>query len=73
MRPHQRLVHHDPKLNEPSRWYRLVDENEHYFFAVIWGKEGFLTSVVHAVPKSDYYVTLVKEKAVQSDDVGDIL
>jgi hypothetical protein len=59
---HYKLVHKDPNLNETTRWYRMVGESQDWYFCTIWGREGFINSHIHAVPKSDYTLTIVKEK-----------
>lgn len=58
-----RLTNKNPRLNDAKRWYRCVDDSHpDWFFATIWGTEGMISSVIHAVPKEEYDVHLVTEK-----------
>lgn len=66
-----RLVHKNPKLNNPALWYRVIDDRHpDWFYATIWGKEGIVNSTIHAVPKSDYTTEEVKEKKAKADDIN---
>lgn len=50
-----KLVHRNPTLNEKTRWYCLIDDsNPNWFYATIRGPEGMISSVIHAVPKTEY-------------------
>ena len=53
-----RLVHKNPKLNEKTLWYRLIDQtsqlSKEWYLCTIWGPQGMISSTVHAVPKDEY-------------------
>ena len=66
---HLKLVHTNPTLNDPKMWYRLIDDtNPTWYFATIWGPNGMVNSVIHAVPKEDYRLQAV---VVAEKDVTD--
>jgi hypothetical protein len=64
-----KLVHVNPKLNEKTMWYRLIDNtNPDWYFATIWGPQGMISSKLHAVLRSEYVPVQIHEKEVQSAD-----
>ncbi len=65
---HRKLVHNNPRLNDPHMWYRLVyaPDNALHYFAIIVGKEGVVNGTLHAVPKSDFTVAVEVEKITAS-------
>lgn len=58
-----RLAHKNPKLNEKTMWYRFLEHtsNGAWYLCTIWGPQGLISSVVHAVPCEDYILNDCKE------------
>ena len=54
---YHRLTHINPKMNDTSRWWRVVGDTPYFHLAVIYGEAGCLNSTVHAVLKKDYTMT----------------
>jgi hypothetical protein len=63
-----KLVHTNPKLNEKTMWYRSVGETGEWYLATIWGPKGMISSVVHAVPKTDYTLLKTNEETEDQDE-----
>jgi hypothetical protein len=71
---HRKLVHTNPKLNDPKLWYRLVyaPDNARHYFVIIVGPAGVVSSVVHAVPKEDFRFEVEQEEEVPAPKKEDV-